>query len=199
MVVINLNDSNRSKRIIICGLPGSGKTNFAKFLIAGVNPKNRVVIWDANGEYTKIPRNCDRYIPTNKQYSPAMIEEFNLFIDKLVFTGKRPKVLLIDEANMLFPAKKTLIPKMAIILNTNRHLKMNLIFVTRRPRSLHTDIIELSELFIFRLSGLNDEQFLREVKKGLDDLVINRLEDYKCYYVNEKREIKKLAKVPYMG
>jgi len=199
MVVFDFNDDKKIRRFTVAGLPGSGKTNMVKWLISGVNPRHRVVVWDPNKEYNKLPKNCDRYTPTNLKYGPAMLQELEMFMKKIVNGKKfaRPRLIVFDEANMVFPTKKFLPGEMIRLININRHLKQNLLFVTRRPRSLHYDIVELSELILFQLSGVNDERYCDELKKGLGETVM-KLAPYKSVYLDNRRDLIKLGRVPKM-
>jgi hypothetical protein len=171
----------KDKRFVILGLQGSGKTVLAKDILS--HHKDSFV-YDTLNEY----KGFNRYVPKHRSYTPEALRELDRSIQKYVI-NRRDKVSLfiIDEANRYCPNRR-LLPNIVGYLNDfNRHLHLSFGIIARRPAQLNTDLMELAHyLFIYRLVGKNDLDYLSGVVEGLDDIV-RTLKPYHYVVVDENR------------
>jgi hypothetical protein len=167
---------NLKKTIFCCfGLNRSGKSYFIKNAII---PNYRCIVFDPNGEYASKdgsfkPSNCDYYIPKKTSY-PCIALEFEHFLDWFKKNKSKYDLLIIDEADSVFPNKKPLYPNADNLKGKFRHNEWGNIgigFACRRPAQLFTDFPSLSYyLFIFGNKGAADIQRLNSESEGLGDL-----------------------------
>jgi len=152
------------KIICIFGLNMSGKTTLAKFIMKNFNS----VVFDVLKEYDY--SQFDVYHPKNMHY-PEISEEFDYFIEKIKDNAKW-NMVVIDEANRVFPNRKTLFPKFRSFLDTYRHYNKSILFICRRPSQLYTDIPELAHfLIVFNLKGKNDIDYLNSLNRNVGEIV----------------------------
>ncbi len=187
-----------NKRFVILGLQGSGKTELAKkFLKAQKNS----IVYDVQHEYYGF----NRYIVGNKNPDRRMrskdlsVAELNVFIIQVVQESGQIRLLIIDEANRYCPNKYPLPASILTLNDDSRHLKLGFGVIARRAAQLHTDLVELAHyLFIFRLTGRNDYQFLEDTAVGLGDAVKD-LDDFHFVIVDPSRRFKVHPPVPLEG
>ena len=162
----------------IFGLNGTGKSHLAKFIAKNYN----AVFFDVLNEHSK---EFDSYVPKNKNY-PEIATEFDYFLTKI--QSHKYNMIIVDEASRVFPNMRPLQPVMRSYIDTFRHTHQSSIgFICRRPTQLFTDLVELSHyLFIFKMVGKNDIQYLNFISVGLGDTV-SQLEKYHFVVVNEDR------------
>lgn len=98
------------------------------------------------------------------------------------------RCICIDESNRFCPPKPAPLPPIIADFNDQcRHYQITGGYVARRPSQLNQDLTELADyLFIFRLKGKNDLQYLSNLAHGLDDAV-NALKDHEFVKVNPDR------------
>ena len=184
------------KRFCIFGIQGSGKTVLMHHILRHY-PKH-LVVTPHHDEY----KGCNRYLPTYKQYTGAAIEEINMVINKVVIPAAKKReisLFAIDEANTWTPNKQ-IMPRGIKDLNDNsRHYHLSFGVIARRPTQIHTDLVELAHhLFVFRLTGKNDYQYLESIVEGLGD-VVRKLAPYHFALVDEHRNIEVIQPVPLRG
>jgi len=177
----------RNKRFCIFGLQGSGKTTLAKYILKH-HPGGWVI--DVLGEY----QGFNRYVMRDRTITG--IPELNLAIE-YILRNEQPEMLIIDEANRYCKPRMTL-PEMISYLNDfHRHFGLAIGFISRRPSQLHTDLVELAHyLFIFKLVGRNDKQYLESLRIGLSDAVSELQPHEFIFYDRELQEIRRM-KIPY--
>jgi DNA helicase HerA-like ATPase len=162
--------------IVITGKRGSGKTTFAKKLIASI-PENRIKIIDINGEYK------NSFIPNN--YS-----EIDVFLKNIWEKGNI--FLVIDEADTVFPEHKKLQDYYYKIIHLGRHRNIGLLAITRRIARLNKDVIaNAHHIFVFSLVIPNDVKYLREFMGGEIEQAYHLNTGEKIYFDGKK--IKKLS------
>jgi DNA helicase HerA-like ATPase len=170
------------KSFAILGLKGTGKSTQADSILNlyGKSALYYDTLWESpeNAPYVA-------YTPTDK-YSVAELEAL---IEKITpkKEGDIPvfRAVIIDEANRFCPPKpKPLPPKIANLNDIGRHYLMAVGYIARRPVQLNQDLIELCDyLFIYRLTGKNDLQYLNNTVTGLGD-VVAALGKYEFVLVN---------------
>lgn len=178
-------------RILIVGLQGSGKTEYAKRVIRDhlMRDKKRILIFDIMDEY-KPERRIDILRIKNKA-QPAPEAEFcikAMINDPKQKTGKCAySLLVIDETAQYYPNKSILPPEFSLINHTMRHIPLRLVCITRRISQIHTDLSELAtQLIIFKQAGTNDIKRLNDISAGLGDAAA-KLKEHRYITVNEDR------------
>lgn len=163
----------------IFGLNGTGKSYLSKYIAKNYS----AVFFDVLNEHSK---EFDSYVPNHKNY-PEIAIEFDQFLTKIQ-GHKKWNMIIVDEASRVFPNMRPLRPVMRSYIDVFRHTNQNSIgFICRRPTQLFTDLVELSHyLFIFKLTGKNDVQYLNFITSGLGDTV-SQLEKYHFVLVKEDR------------
>ena len=178
-------------RILIIGLQGSGKTEYAKMLIKEhlKRDKKRVLIFDIMEEYKSAGR-VDLFRIKNKS-NPTPEAELCI---KAMINGPKEKtgkcgysLLVIDETGQYYPNRSTLPPEFSLINHTMRHIPIRLICISRRISQIHTDLSELAtQLIIFKQAGVNDIKRLNDISAGLGDAAA-KLGEHRYITVNADR------------
>ncbi len=167
------------KKIVICGLQGSGKTFLTKYYFLKKTKYHLVI--DPNDEY----KGFIRYVPKYVGDFEKLKDELKLVLKKLVFPNvnwiekqkkkkKALKMVVIDELDLFAPSRKQLGQEIRDLYVRCRHMDLDyLIGITRRITDVHPYIHEVSEnLIIFKQTGLNDMRRLNEIAgKGTSELM----------------------------
>ena len=188
------------KRACIFGLPGGGKSNFACYLADKYGA--RAFVFDPMREF---PLNAafDVYRPRDKDKGyPARVPELEKLLQLIVKIGKY-KLAVIDEAGDYAPSKPT--PLSEYLAKFNRECRhpeygrITPVWCCQRPTQLNQDITEMSHyLFIFKLKGKNDIDYLNDFSRGLGDAVFT-MPKYHYMVVNEDRDFVLHKPVPKMA
>jgi len=164
-----------SERVVVVGLPGSGKTYWSKAYVAAwqkANPGKGALIIDVMNEYTgegSIYRPENRTEPRDEIEGLVQTALIDPYIDK---KKKRYHLVLFDEASRYIFPRVSLGPQFGYLNDFSRHMDLTMICVARRFSQVHTDISELAhKLVIFSQTGKNDLERLSQIAEGLDDAV----------------------------
>ena len=173
------------KTFCIFGLKGSGKSTFANVILNQFG--ERAVYYDTVQEAPETSP-FDIYQPKDRYSSAELSAMIRSIIPEKLNTLPKYRMLLIDEANRFCPPKPSPLPSAVADLNDQcRHYLMSAGFIARRPSQLNQDLTELADyLFIFKLTGKNDIQFLENTVSGLGNAVLS-LENYEFVQVNPNR------------
>ena len=154
----------KSKSGCIFGLPDSGKSTLANYIASQFGVK--AFIYDTMNEFPDKP--YDSYVPRDRR---SVIELEN--VTRKVMASRQYALFLIDETNRFCPSKPAPLPQAIADLNDFRaHYDLAVIYIARRPVQLNQDLTELAHfLFIFKLTGKNDTQYLNDLAAGLGDAV----------------------------
>jgi len=173
---------------VVFGLPDSGKSTLTNFILATFGAT--AFVYDTLNEYPGEP--FDSYSPKGR----ADVKEFETVL-RVAMNSRRYKLIMIDEANRFCPSKPATLPQAVADLNDWRaHWGLTTGFIARRPVQLHQDLTELAHyLFIFRLTGKNDIQYLNDIADGLGDAV-SQLPAFHFVMVNPLREFQVMPPVP---
>ena len=159
------------KRWAILGPNESGKSVLAKHL---ARQFASALVVDPLSGYMDLPKTHKKYRPKHVT-GEAAVREIDAIVPRLVLSGpttRKVDLFLVDEANRFYPARKPLLPHSAWLNDAFRHSGLSWGIVARRPVSLFSDLIELSQWqYFFRLTGRNDLQYLDDLHKGLADIV----------------------------
>ena len=175
-----------NKAFCILGLPNSGKSTLACYLLNQFG--SQAFIYDTLSEYPDQP--FDSYVPKDRT-SSAELEKV------LRVAWHKYKLIVIDEANRFCPPKPSPLPWAVQDLNDWRaHMGVSIGYIARRPVQLNTDLIELCDyVFLFRLRGKNDCQYLNDLRAGLGDAVAE-LGLYHFIVLDSAREFKVFQPIP---
>ena len=169
-------------RLTVIGLQGSGKTYLVKKAILDKEPNHLVI--DPNDEYGN---EYTRYVPRFTDDYKKLTQEIKLAIKKLVLpntwsleqmekTGKdkpkRLKLLVIDEADLIVPARTNINSMLRNLIVKSRHLRLDIVFISRRPTDLNAYIMDTSDkLVVFKQVGYNALKTLRALKLDSDKAI----------------------------
>lgn len=168
-------------RLTVIGLQGSGKTYLVKKAILDKEAQHLVI--DPNDEYD----GYTRYVPRFTDDYEKLTQEIKLVVKKLVLpntwsleqmekTGKdkpkRLKVLVIDEADLIAPARTNINSMLRNLIVKSRHLRLDIVFISRRPTDLNAYIMDTSDkLVVFKQVGYNALKTLRALKLDSDKAI----------------------------
>jgi len=177
-----------SKGFCIFGLPDSGKSTLANYILSSYGAS--AFVYDTLAEYASEP--YDSYSPSDR-YDPAELE----IVIRNILASRRYSLFIIDEANRFCPSKPTPLPQAVADLNDWRaHYELGVGYIARRPVQLNQDLTELSHyLFIFALKGKNDIQYLNDFSAGLGDAVFG-IPAYHYMLVSPDRSYELYTPVP---
>jgi hypothetical protein len=160
----------KSKQGCIFGLPDSGKSTLANWLLSQYG--THALVFDTLNEFPDTP--FDRYVPANR----GNVAEFENVIRRVMAT-RQYDLFAVDESNRYMPSKPAPLPAAAQDLNDWRaHYGLGTLYLCRRPVQLNQDVTELSNyLILFKLDGKNDIDYLNGYCRGLGDAT-ERLKPY---------------------
>jgi len=98
---------------------------------------------------------------------------------------------ILDEADLFLKNMIAISPAMTDLILNHRHYNLALIFITRRPQSIPTEIVETCEnIFCFKVEGENVERKLRAIHPDFQTL-LPKLDKDKYNFI-----LKELGKAP---
>ena len=169
-------------RLTVIGLQGSGKTYLVKKAILDKEPQHLVI--DPNDEYGD---EYTRYVPRFTDDYEKLTAEIKLVVKKLVLPNcwsleqleksgkdkpKRLKLLVIDEADLVAPARTNINSMLRNLIVKSRHLRLDIVFISRRPTDLNAYIMDTSDkLVVFKQVGYNALKTLRALKLDSDKVI----------------------------
>jgi len=182
----------KEKIFCVFGLNKSGKSYFTKNAIV---PNYKCLVFDPNGEYDT--SKCDVFVPKKRSY-PGIAREFENFLEYIKKNKGGWDLLIIDEADSVFPNKRPLMSNADDLKGRFRHPiwgNLGIGFICRRPAQLFTDFPGLAHyLFLFGNKGSADIQRLNQEAEGLGDLV-KTLSNYEFVIVNQDRTYQKMPPI----
>lgn len=168
-------------RLTVIGLQGSGKTYLVKKAILDKEQQHLVI--DPNDEYD----GYTRYVPRFTDDYEKLTSEIKLVVKKLVLPNcwsleqleksgkdkpKRLKLLVIDEADLVAPARTNINSMLRNLIVKSRHLRLDIVFISRRPTDLNAYIMDTSDkLVVFKQVGYNALKTLRALKLDSDKVI----------------------------
>ena len=177
----------KNVKTCVFGIQGSGKTYFVEnhLLQAFKHPfvyrvhkedfkstKKNVYVYDVIDTSLKELENTARLI---KNYGKEKV------IDAFI----------LDEADLFLKSMVAISPNMTDLILNHRHYNLALIFITRRPQSIPTEIVETCEnIFCFKVEGENVERKLRAIHPNFQTL-LPKLDKNKYNFI-----LKELGKAP---
>src|SRR3972149_3139704 len=160
------------KTFVILGLKGTGKSTLANLILNnyGASALYYDTLFEAPPE-----SGFDIYQPINRYSVKELETVIRAIIPQNVNQLPKYRLVIVDEANRHCPPKPSPLPAAIADLNDQcRHYLMSAGFIARRPVQLNQDLTELADyIFIFRLTGKSDIQYLENTVSGLGDAVKN--------------------------
>ena len=170
----------------VFGIQGSGKTYFVENFIIP-NFKNPFVYRIHREDFIKTKKNVLVYD------GEANNQELEVVAKKVIQFGKEKKidVFILDETD-LFLKNIIAVPKnMTDLILNHRHYNLALIFISRRPQSIPTEIVESCENIItFKIEGENVERKFKAIHPDFPAL-LSQLDKDKHNFI-----LKELGKAP---
>lgn len=153
-------------RVLVCGMPGSGKTTMAKYLASAI-PEGRLLIYDTLRQYRNFPDKC-RYIP---QHSDSVIEFDN--VCKYLCSVK-DFVFVIEEADLYMGQYMRFGTWTSELVNVGRNWGIGIIAVTQRIQEINKRFFgRCSHVFFFQC-GIQAKQYITDmVGKELCSQIMN--------------------------
>jgi hypothetical protein len=178
-----------NKSICIFGPRGSGKSVFMRYI---------AMMWGSRAFVYDPVDDVPPSLPV-KTYTPKdrySVSEFSRVISA-VNKSNEYNLIAIDEANRYCKSKPVPLPEIIAELNDMHrhkeyglHGRLTMAYIARRPVQLNQDITEVADyLFIFRLTGKNDREYLESIACGLGDTVV-KLPQYHYVAVMPDRSFK---------
>jgi len=201
-------------KLTVLGLQGSGKTYLVKHTILDAEPNHLVI--DPSDEYT----GYTRYVPRFQTDYDSLSGELRMVAKKMVFPhlitleqlekGKkdkpdRLKLLVLDEADLYMPSKRAMNAALHDLYVKQRHYRLGIVAITRRPTDLSTYVMDTSDyLIIFKIVGYNALKVARAINPDLvpsdkkvksDEKAIKNLDysKYEFLFLDRERNIKKFT------
>ena len=173
----------KNVKTCVFGIQGSGKTYLTtNFLI---NNFKHAFIYEIHPEDFKHLQNSRHYI---FKYEPASlrISTLNDVCKQVKELGKKKEIdaFILDEADLFLKNHVYIPPAIQDLVLNHRHYNLALIFITRRPQSIPTEIVESCEhMFIFKIEGDNVIKKFKEIHPDIPPLIQKlKKEDYNFVY-----------------
>jgi len=161
----------RGRQIVVAGMRGSGKTTFVKHALLPVF--RRHIVYDLVEDYP--PENFTVYkVPRDIRADNEQIKaNFDLLCSRINWSVI--DCVVVNEANRVMPNREKMPQYGRMLVDVSRHFEggpKTVIYETRRPAQLHTDVLELADIIVcFKLDGKNDVDALNARRTGLGDMV----------------------------
>lgn len=159
------------KQVVVTGPRGSGKSTIIQSILRRV-PAH--VVYDMNHEHGDFKRYVADY-----RRGEEMRAEVDGFVSRMVTDNdpeKRPALVVLEEANRYVPNAGKIPEAVGELVDLGRHYQtpaaqgVAVMYVTRRPAKLDTDVTELADYFIVAgPTGKNGRKRLNEEVPGLGD------------------------------
>lgn len=151
-----------TKRVLICGIQGSGKTTLTRWIMRKYFPYQALVYSPYPDEWKDEPV----YFAQSKDF----INGFPFWVSH--FMKLKLKTLVVDDADLLFKTHfDTCLPLRQLIIS-HRHLTppRSIFLITRRPQDLPTRIYSLCDvLILFHLDAPQAVNLFNSWCSGLGD------------------------------
>jgi len=159
----------RNVKTCVFGIQGSGKT----YLVSNNLLKNfkAPFIYEIHPEdFRHVPRALIyAYKPENLE-----IEKLNRVCKDVKYLAQKGDIdaFVLDEADMFIQSTLSIPTHLRDLILNHRHYGLALIFISRRPQSIPTEIVESCEhMFVFQIEGENVERKLKSIHPDFETLI----------------------------
>jgi len=159
----------KNVKTCVFGIQGSGKT----YLVEHKLLKNfkHAFIYQIHPEDFTTAKQHYVYKYNEKSLNISHLEKTVKIVKEL---GKQKKIdcFVLDEADLFLKSGFAIPKNMTDLILNHRHYNLALIFISRRPQSIPTEIVESSEhLFIFKIEGENVERKFKAIHPKIMELM----------------------------
>jgi DNA helicase HerA-like ATPase len=177
----------KNVKTAVFGIQGSGKTYLVEnHLLKGF--KHPFVYRVHKEDFENTKKNV--YVFDAPDLSLNNLEETAKII-KGYGQAKLVDCFVLDEADLFLKSMVAISPNMTDLILNHRHYNLGLIFITRRPQSIPTEIVESCEnLICFKIEGENVERKLRAIHPDFK-ILLPKLDKDKFNFI-----LKELGKAP---
>lgn len=157
------------KHTLVCGLKGSGKSNFMQWALAEHEAYRNHLVYDMCREHGD---RLNTYTPKHRSGEKARVEAGEV-VKRFVTQnarGLRPDLVFFEEATRYAPNGGGTPDEMMDLVDLARHYDTGLVALCRRPARLDTTLVELADnILVFALRGKNDKSRLNAESPGAGD------------------------------
>ncbi len=161
----------KNVKTCVFGIQGSGKT----YLVEHKLLKNfkHPFIYQIHPEDFKTNKTAYVYQYNENSLNLSNLERIAKEV-KILAQKKKIDCFVLDEADLFLKSGFAISKNMTDLILNHRHYNLALIFISRRPQSIPTEIVESSEnLFIFKIEGENVERKLKAIHPKIMELIPN--------------------------
>ena len=152
--------SLKNKKVLICGLNGTGKTYLSKYLarhhkafVITMNPHE----WETEDV---IVGKCES------------VNDFEYWLKSWKVLKGTIDMIILDDFDMFFRTHLDTLKEFSDLVYRNRHYGVSVIAITRRPQNIPTKYYEIFEvLAIFTLESPTAIEKFNQIYNGLGELV----------------------------
>ena len=177
----------KNVKTCVFGIQGSGKTYLVEnHLLKSF--KHPFVYRVHREDFINTKSNVFVYDATD-----TSLKELEETAKKIKLFGREKAIdcFVLDEADLFLKNMVAISPAMTDLILNHRHYNLALIFITRRPQSIPTEIVETCEnIFCFKVEGENVERKLRAIHPDFQTL-LPKLDKDKYNFI-----LKELGKAP---
>ena len=156
--------------------------------------EHSALVYDPMDQYPEY----DVLRPKRREY-PESAEELAGMLNKAhIFDASKHsyRLLVIDEAARVAPARQKLHPAIAKLNAEHRHIPLAILWICQRPRQLNNNIVDLADhVMIFKLPGVADRKYADDQARGLGDTVAS-LKRFQFVYMDIERNYYVIDPVP---
>jgi len=179
-------DIKSTDRILISGLPGTGKTYFLRYLASLAEPD--ILIIDPLDQYSMFPDEC-RYIP--KRETPNELEDICKGL-----MARSNVVLIIEESEQYLSQQRAMLPATSMLIRMGRNWGIGVWGTTRRIQDVNKRFFDLCQHSFFFRCGLKSRDYIADMigpefvypvaspKYNLTGYTITTLPLYHCLHFN---------------
>lgn len=148
-------------RICICGLPGTGKTVFCRWIASEIDALRRlgeppnILIIDPLNQYQQFPDEC-RYIP--RQETPQELES----ICRRLYSRSN-MTLIIEEAEQYLSQNRPILPYTSGLIRMGRNWGIGVVAVTRRIQDINKRFFDLAQHVFFFRCGFKSRDYIADM------------------------------------
>lgn len=184
------------KHTVVCGLKGTGKSNFLQYILTEHEAYRNALIYDVCREHGELPSYEPKYRNGEKAKaeSEEVVRRFIVENDR----GVRPDLFVLEEATRVAPNRGGAGDALMDLVDLARHYATGIVAVCRRPAKLDTTLVEMADnIIVFSVRGPNDRKRLNNEAPGAGDAAAS-LDQYHYLRIHPDRSFTVHSPVPEM-